>query len=200
MTAITEEALSVSGILLSKVFNRGRLRGRALPRGQPRADPAAGRAGHDRAGVLRHRADLLRDHAGADLPRRRASCSPAAAAARTLTAGTLVAFTTLQARLQMPLLQLMRVSLDVQTSLALFRRIFEYLDLEPAHRRAARRRRARPRAACAARSSSATCGSATPSRASSPARPARPLRRHRRAIDGRTEPRPSRAGRSTASR
>jgi ATP-binding cassette subfamily B protein len=32
----------------------------------------------------------------------------------------------------MPLLQLMRVSLDVQTSLALFRRIFEYVDLEPA--------------------------------------------------------------------
>ncbi|MGH3474251.1 MAG: ABC transporter ATP-binding protein, partial [Aeromicrobium sp.] len=49
-----------------------------------------------------------------------------------LTAGTLVAFTTLQARLQMPLLQLMRVTLDVQTSLALFRRIFEYLDLVPA--------------------------------------------------------------------
>ncbi|MGN0063976.1 MAG: ABC transporter ATP-binding protein, partial [Nocardioides sp.] len=49
-----------------------------------------------------------------------------------LTAGTLVAFTTVQARLQMPLIQLMRVTLDVQTSLALFRRIFEYLDLEPA--------------------------------------------------------------------
>ncbi len=49
-----------------------------------------------------------------------------------LTAGTLVAFTTVQARLQMPLLQLMRVTLDVQTSLALFRRIFEYLDLKPA--------------------------------------------------------------------
>jgi ATP-binding cassette subfamily B protein len=32
----------------------------------------------------------------------------------------------------MPLMQLMRVSLDVQTSLALFRRLFEYLDLVPA--------------------------------------------------------------------
>jgi ATP-binding cassette subfamily B protein len=32
----------------------------------------------------------------------------------------------------MPLLQLMRVTLDVQTSLALFRRLFEYLDLKPA--------------------------------------------------------------------
>src|SRR5699024_11408851 len=47
------------------------------------------------------------------------------------TAGTLVAVTTLQAQLRMPLMQLMRVSLDVQTSLALFRRIFEYLDLKP---------------------------------------------------------------------
>src|SRR5690606_31214203 len=52
--------------------------------------------------------------------------------AESLTAGTLVAFTTVQARLQMPLVQLMRVTLDVQTSLALFRRIFEYLDLKPA--------------------------------------------------------------------
>lgn len=52
--------------------------------------------------------------------------------ASVLTAGTIVAFTTLQARLQMPLMQLMRVTLDVQTSLALFRRLFEYLDLEPA--------------------------------------------------------------------
>ncbi|GMA23169.1 hypothetical protein GCM10025864_09280 [Luteimicrobium album] len=49
-----------------------------------------------------------------------------------LTAGTIIAFTTLQSRLQMPLVQLMRVTLDVQTSLALFRRLFEYLDLEPA--------------------------------------------------------------------
>jgi ATP-binding cassette subfamily B protein len=49
-----------------------------------------------------------------------------------LTTGTLGAFTTLQGRLQMPLLALVRVTLDVQTSLALFRRIFEYLDLEPA--------------------------------------------------------------------
>jgi len=49
-----------------------------------------------------------------------------------LTAGTLVAFSTLQARLLMPVISLMRIALDVQTSLALFRRIFEYLDLTPA--------------------------------------------------------------------
>src|SRR5437016_12132926 len=41
---------------------------------------------------------------------------------------TLVAFTTLQTRLFFPVGSLLGVSLDVQTSLALFDRIFEYLD------------------------------------------------------------------------
>ena len=49
-----------------------------------------------------------------------------------MTAGTIVAFTTVQARLMFPLLGLMRVALDLQTSQALFARIFEYLDLKPA--------------------------------------------------------------------
>jgi ATP-binding cassette subfamily B protein len=43
--------------------------------------------------------------------------------------GTLVAFTTLQTRLLFPMQQLLSVGLEVQTSLALFGRIFEYLDL-----------------------------------------------------------------------
>ena len=64
---------------------------------------------------------------------------------RPLTAGTLVAFTTLQARLQMPLLQLMRVSLDVQTSLALFRRHLRVPRPRAGDHRAPRRRGARPR-------------------------------------------------------
>ena len=42
--------------------------------------------------------------------------------------GTIVAFTTLQTRLFFPVGSLLGVSLDVQTSLALFDRIFEYLD------------------------------------------------------------------------
>jgi ATP-binding cassette subfamily B protein len=45
-----------------------------------------------------------------------------------ITVPTLVAFTTLQARLFFPVGSLLGVSLDVQTSLALFDRIFEYLD------------------------------------------------------------------------
>src|SRR5205823_5698539 len=49
-----------------------------------------------------------------------------------ITAGTIVAFTTVQARLTWPLMGLLRVALDLQTSSALFARIFEYLDLKPA--------------------------------------------------------------------
>jgi ATP-binding cassette subfamily B protein len=46
-----------------------------------------------------------------------------------ITLGTLVAFTTLQTRLLFPIGQLLSVGVDIQTSLALFDRIFEYLDL-----------------------------------------------------------------------
>jgi len=129
MTAITEEALSVSGILLSKVFNRadaeiGRYRDANREQTRLQVEQAmTGRAFFATVqaffaitpAVLYLAAGLMLNGGNTSL-----------------TAGTLVAFTTLQARLQMPLLQLMRVSLDVQTSLALFRRIFEYLDLEPA--------------------------------------------------------------------
>ena len=46
--------------------------------------------------------------------------------------GTVVAFTTAQARLLFPMMNLLTVSLDLQTSQALFARIFEYFDLRPA--------------------------------------------------------------------
>ena len=44
--------------------------------------------------------------------------------------GTIVAFTTLQSRLFFPMGQLLNVNVEIQSSLALFDRIFEYLDLE----------------------------------------------------------------------
>jgi ATP-binding cassette, subfamily B, bacterial len=44
--------------------------------------------------------------------------------------GTLVAFTTLQTRLFFPVSSLLSVQTDVQSSLALFDRVFEYLDLQ----------------------------------------------------------------------
>ncbi len=65
--------------------------------------------------------------------------------------GTVVAFTTLQSRLFFPVGSLLGVSLEVQTSLALFDRVFEYLDhpvdIEEGTRtlaRATRRRGLRP--------------------------------------------------------
>src|SRR3954452_9678235 len=43
--------------------------------------------------------------------------------------GTVVAFTTLQTRLLFPIGQLLSISIDIQTALAMFDRVFEYLDL-----------------------------------------------------------------------
>ena len=48
-----------------------------------------------------------------------------------LTAGTIVAFTTLQTRLYFPISTLLRTSVELQSSLALFERIFGYLDIRP---------------------------------------------------------------------
>jgi ATP-binding cassette subfamily B protein len=48
--------------------------------------------------------------------------------ATSITIGTIVAFTTLQTRLVFPIGSLLGVQLDVQSSLALFDRIFDYLD------------------------------------------------------------------------
>ncbi|GAA3196081.1 ABC transporter ATP-binding protein [Actinocorallia longicatena] len=48
-----------------------------------------------------------------------------------VTVGTLIAFTTLQGGLFRPLMQLLSTGVDLQTSSALFGRIFEYLDLTP---------------------------------------------------------------------
>ncbi len=126
MGSITQETLSVSGILLAKVF---------------------GRQEHE---VDRYRTENANQ---ADLQIRQAitgrsffavtqaffGISPAlvylvAGLQGThgdLSAGTLVAFTTLQSRLLIPINQLLQVSVDVQSSLALFGRIFELIDLRP---------------------------------------------------------------------
>ena len=132
MTAITEEALSVSGILLAKVFNRSDSeveRYREENRKQTRLQVEAAMTGRTFFAIMQTffaiTPALIYLVAGRVI-------GTGGTGGAGLTAGTLVAFTTLQARLQMPLMQLMRVSLDVQTSLALFRRIFEYLDLVPA--------------------------------------------------------------------
>ena len=65
--------------------------------------------------------------------------------------GTLVAFTTLQTRLFFPIGQLLNVGIDVQTSLALFDRIFEYLDLPGRASRSEQGARELRASSCAAR-------------------------------------------------
>lgn len=129
LTAITQETLSVSGILLSKSFNRQReesARFTTENTNQVRLQIRRAMSGQGFLAVVQVImasvpaiiylvAGLI--VSGGDV---------------VLTAGTIVAFTTVQARLLMPLMGLMRVALDLQTSAAVFARIFEYLDLVPA--------------------------------------------------------------------
>lgn len=128
MTAITQETLSVSGILLAKSFNQQRAevdRYSAENRNQIRLQVKQQMSGQWFFAIVQIflsiipaiiylvAAYLIRG--GVDI-----------------TAGTIVAFTTVQSRLLFPTVGLLRVVLDLQTSGALFARIFEYLDLDPA--------------------------------------------------------------------
>ncbi|PRY65972.1 ATP-binding cassette subfamily B protein [Glaciihabitans tibetensis] len=128
MTSITQEALSVSGILLAKSFNQ-----------QPAETARYARENENQIG-LQVRQQMSGQWffamVGIFLSVIPAVIYVAAAwlilRDVAITAGTLVAFTTVQARLTFPLMGLLRVVLDLQTSQALFARIFEYLDLHPA--------------------------------------------------------------------
>ncbi len=129
LTAITQETLSVSGILLSKSFNRQRTeldRYRDENRNQVRLQVRRAMSGQGFFAVVQV---LI-----ASVPAVIYLVSGlfVAGGVTTITAGTIVAFTTVQARLLQPLMGLMRVALDLQTSAAVFSRIFEYLDLTPA--------------------------------------------------------------------
>lgn len=133
MTAITQETLSVSGILLSKTYNRQRFETARYSdenSNQIRLQVSQAMSGQWFFGlvnvVMSSVPAVVYLAAGWLIAR-----GSGDAAGTTLTAGTIVAFTTLQARLLFPLMALMRVALEVQTSRALFARIFEYLDLEP---------------------------------------------------------------------
>src|SRR6478736_2645802 len=133
LTAITQETLSVSGILLSKSFNRQRTesaRYRQENRNQVGLQVRQSMSGQGFFAVVQ----VLMASVPAVIYL--VSGFLIAGGTDTITAGTIVAFTTVQARLLMPLMGLMRVTLDLQTSAALFARIFEYLDLEPAIREA----------------------------------------------------------------
>jgi len=129
MTAITQETLSVSGILLSKSFNK-------------QAAETARYSGENDNQVRLQVRQAMSGQWFFAMVQIFLSSIPAIVylvagwlvngGAVDVTAGTIVAFTTVQARLLFPLMGLMRVALDLQTSGALFARIFEYLDLRPA--------------------------------------------------------------------
>ena len=130
MTAITQETLSVSGILLAKSFNQQRSRDRPLRRRERQPDRAAGAPADERPVVLRRScrsssrssppsstsspAWLILGGADRSRPARSSPSPPCRRGCCSRCSGC------------------MRVALDLQTSGALFARIFEYLDLKPA--------------------------------------------------------------------
>ena len=129
LSAITQETLSVSGILLAKSFNRQRAESARYAGENVRQIGLQVRLAMSGQGFFALVHVLM-----ASVPAviYLVAGYLVAGGAGAITAGTIVAFTTVQARLLQPLMGLMRVTLDLQTSRALFARIFEYLDLKPA--------------------------------------------------------------------
>ena len=128
MSAITQETLSVSGIMLSKLF---------------------GRQNQEMANFHRHNQELsdltvrqqMIGHSFFAVVMAFLSVSPAAiylfagymmsgGGSPGVTAGTIIAFTTLQSRLYFPVGRLLQVSVELQSSMAMFERIFGYLDMK----------------------------------------------------------------------
>src|SRR5438874_1420143 len=120
LSTLTEETLSVSGVLLAKTFDRQR---DAIERY---------REGNRRLAWLQVRQQMVGRSFFA-LVQVFFSASPAliflVAGYSNLSLGTIVAFTTLQTRLLFPIGNMLQTSVEVQSSLALFERIFQYLDL-----------------------------------------------------------------------
>jgi ATP-binding cassette subfamily B protein len=131
LTAITQETLSVSGILLSKAFGRQSYEiSRFRDENQRLAQLEIRRTMVGRGffalvqiffSIMPAFVYLL---AGWLFLKGRLGGQPSDIV------GTIVAFTTLQSRLFFPLGMLLNVNVEVQSGLALFDRIFEYLDLE----------------------------------------------------------------------
>src|SRR5262252_9355427 len=127
MSALSEETLSVSGVLLAKAF------------GNQAADTTRYHQENQRLADLEVRQQMIGQGFYA-IVQAFLSITPAAvyliaglllANGTPISAGTIVAFTTLQTRLYFPIGQLLQVSVELRSSLALFDRVFEYLDLKP---------------------------------------------------------------------
>lgn len=126
MSTLVEESLSVSGILLGKTMGRSpELVRRFSGESGELADleVRARMAGRWRMASVQLSFAIMPAavywFAGENI----------AHGGHSISIGTVVAFTTLQTRVFFPIQSLLSVGLEVQTSLALFGRIFEYLDL-----------------------------------------------------------------------
>jgi ATP-binding cassette subfamily B protein len=126
ISSLVEESLSVSGVLLGKTMGRSdELATRFSAESEQLADleVQSRMAGRWRMSIVQMSFSIMPAFvylfAGLTI----------AGGSSTITIGTVVAFTTLQTRLLFPIGSLLNVGLDIQTSRALFDRIFEYLDL-----------------------------------------------------------------------
>lgn len=129
MTAITQETLSISGIMLSKLFGRQNQEiNRFQQENQRLSDLVVRRqmTGQTRWAVMQGFFSIspvvIYLIAGYLI----AGIGPSG-----ISPGTIVAFTTLQSRLYFPIGTLLQVSVELQASLALFERIFGYLGINP---------------------------------------------------------------------
>jgi ATP-binding cassette subfamily B protein len=124
MSALVAESLSVSGIMLGKTMGRGEdLAQRFTGESKDIADLEV------RSRMAGRWMMATIQFAFAAQPAIIYWLAGQTFLGHTITIGTLVAFTTLQTRLLFPVQSLLGVQTDVQSSLALFDRIFEYLDL-----------------------------------------------------------------------
>jgi len=142
VSALTEETLSVSGILLAKTFgqqeesvNRFRVANARLAKLQLRQS-LVGRWFFMLVGTVFSVMPAFVYWVAGVLVIQGDPTAP--------TVGDIVAFTTLQSRLFFPVGQLLNVQVELQGAMALFDRIFEYLDMEPEIRDAPDARTLRP--------------------------------------------------------
>jgi ATP-binding cassette subfamily B protein len=124
LSALVAESLSVSGIMLGKTMGRGEdLAGRFTGESRDIAELEV------RSRMAGRWMMATIQFVFAAQPAVIYWLAGQAFVAKTITIGTVVAFTTLQTRLLFPIQSLLGVGADVQASLALFDRIFEYMDL-----------------------------------------------------------------------
>ena len=126
ISALVEESLSVSGILLGKTMGRSSELAERFE--WESADLADLEVRSRMAGRWRMASVQISFAAMPALIYLFAGLT-IASGGQAITLGTLVAFTTLQTRLFFPVQSLLSVGVDVQSSLALFERVFEYLEL-----------------------------------------------------------------------